>query len=517
MMEQEKWFCRIARECGKKPYMQLHKAVASSFALTHRNHSGQAGIFMRGFRAYPCMPNLHRNRGFRHAIVILFVLSVVTVLPTSAIAAPDAVAAPPSREQDADPMLSPPPQAPRQIASWTEALALIRNQSPDYVSSYQSVARAEAQRRIALAAVLPVLGGQASYTHQLLTGTLQFNGTSVQVPPPDVWAAEATLTWSVINPRAIYAVGTADRSTEFAKLSFEDRRRIIAMAIVDSMLSTLAAARVAELDRVGLRTALERLALTKARLQFGQGTPLDVDRAQQDVEAARQLILSGDESLRQSSEALGVAVGSRTPVAAPGNLDLEEFEGSVAHTCRLNDDIERRPDVASARMQLEIAQRAVHDAELQLSPSLGLSSQLGYASAVTLGPLTTWSVQGVVNVPLYDGGARYGAMRDARAAVEQSRQALVRARLAAIVQAAQAQRSVGLYQTSRDVAKEQRDLAQRIDSRTRDGYAHGLGTSLDLVTSAQALRQAETNLALLEFQVGSARAHAVLANAECLY
>jgi multidrug efflux system outer membrane protein len=414
-------------------------------------------------------------------------------------------------------MLSPAPEAPRRIASWNEALALIRDQSPDYVSSYESVVRAEAQRRIALAAVLPVLTGQASYTHQLLTAAVQFNGRTVQVPPPDVWAASATLSWSVVNPRSIYAVGTADRNIEFAKLTFEDRRRIIALFIVDAMLSTLAAARVTQLDRVGLRTALERLALTKARLQFGQGTPLDVDRAEQDVESARQLILSGDESLRQSREALGVAVGSRTPVAAPGNLDLDQFEGAVAHTCRLNDDIERRPDVAAARMQVEIAQRTVHDAELLLAPSLGLSSQLGYASAVTLGPLTTWSLQGVLNVPLYDGGARYGLMRDARAALEQSRQALVRARLGAIVQAAQAQRSVGVFQSSRDIAKEQRDLAQRIDARTRDGYAHGLGTSLDLVTSAQALRQAETNLALLEFQVGSARAHAVLANAECLY
>jgi len=446
---------------------------------------------------------------------------VLSIAPQSAIAGPESAAAGPespvAARPEPDPMLAPMPEALRRIASWSEALTLIRDQSPDYVSSYESIVRAEAQRRIALAAVLPVLSGQASYTHQWLTTALQFNGGTVQVPPPDIWAASATLTWSVVNPRSIYGVGTADRNIEFAKLTFEDRRRIIALFIVDAMLSTLAAARVTELDRVGLRAALERLALTKARLQFGQGTPLDVDRADQDVDAARQLILSGDESLRQSREALGVALGSRTPVAAPGDLDLDQFEGAVAHTCRLNDDIERRPDIAAARMQLEIAQRAVHDAELQLSPSLGLSSQLGYASAVTLGPLTTWSLQGVLNVPFYDGGARYGAMRDARAAVEQSRQALVKARLGGIVQAAQAERSVGVYQASRDVAQEQRDLARRIDARTRDGYAHGLGTSLDLVTSAQALRQAEINLALLEFQVSSARAHAVLANAECLY
>jgi outer membrane protein, multidrug efflux system len=134
-----------------------------------------------------------------------------------------------------------------------------------------------------------------------------------------------------------------------------------------------------------------------------------------------------------------------------------------------------------------------------------------------LGPNLTWSLQGVLNVPLYDGGARYGAMRDARAAVEQARQALVSARLGAIVGSAQALRAVGVLQSSREVAQQQRDLAERIDQRTRDGYAQGLGTSLDLVTSAQALRQAQTNLALLDFQVGQARASAVLTNAECVY
>ena len=54
-----------------------------------------------------------------------------------------------------DPMLAPPPAAPRQVKSWDDALALLRAHSPDYITSYESVRRAEAQTRIALAAVLP--------------------------------------------------------------------------------------------------------------------------------------------------------------------------------------------------------------------------------------------------------------------------------------------------------------------------------------------------------------------------
>jgi multidrug efflux system outer membrane protein len=419
-----------------------------------------------------------------------------------------------------DGMLTPPPEAPRRISSWDEALTLIRAQSPDYVSSYQSVLRAEAQKRIALAAVLPVITGQASYVHQFLNEQITFPTTppvSFVTPPSDVFGLGATLAWSVVNPRGIYAQGTAARNIELSRLSFQDRRRTIAVAVVGAMLSTLAAARVSELNRIGLRAALERLVLTRTRQQFGQGTALDVDRTQQDVESARALIIASDESLRQSREALGVALGSPVAVSAPGDLDLERFEAAVARTCRMNEDIEKRPDVRAARLQVELAERSVKDADLQLSPSLNLSSQANYATQTVLAPHGTWSLQGALVVPIYDGGARYGAMRDARAAVEQARQALVSARLEAIVGSSQAERSVGVLRASRDVAAQQRELAQTIDRRTRDGYAQGLGTSLDLVTSAQALRQAETNLALLDFQVGQSRANAVLTNAECVY
>ena len=123
----------------------------------------------------------------------------------------------------------------------------------------------------------------------------------------------------------------------------------------------------------------------------------------------------------------------------------------------------------------------------------------------------------MLNVPLYDGGARYGALRDARAAAEQARQALVATRLDAIVGSAQAQRAVGVDRRRATSPSSSAISPRGSTTRTRDGYANGLGTSLDLVTSAQALRQAEIDLALLEYQVAEARADAVLANAECLY
>ncbi len=65
------------------------------------------------------------------------------------------------------------------------------------------------------------------------------------------------------------------------------------------------------------------------------------------------------------------------------------------------------------------------------------------------------------------------------------------------------------------MAREQRDLAAQNDQMTQLGYMTGQGTSLELVTASEAHRQAERNLALLDFDVVKARLLAVLALATC--
>src|SRR5262249_47573089 len=152
---------------------------------------------------------------------------------------------------------------------------------------------------------------------------------------------------------------TAKRNVEATELAFRDLRREITTSVVNALLSTLTAERVAELNRSGLRAALERLVLANSRLAYGQGTPLDRDRAQNDVAAARAQLISGDEALRQAREELGRAFGLPVAYGVPRDLDLDAFDRAVARTCRLNEDIERRPDVAAARKRAEIAERAI--------------------------------------------------------------------------------------------------------------------------------------------------------------
>ena len=130
-------------------------------------------------------------------------------------------------------------------------------------------------------------------------------------------------------------------------------------------------------------------------------------------------------------------------------------------------------------------------------------------------PNPTWSVQGLLTVPFWDGGERYGDLRNARAAQDMAAQQLEALRRAGTIQVEQAQRQLVVAEQAQRVAGQQRDLAARNDQLTQTAYIAGQGTSLELVTASEAHRQAELNLALKEFEVVKARLLAVLALATC--
>src|SRR5262249_18191540 len=130
-------------------------------------------------------------------------------------------------------------------------------------------------------------------------------------------------------------------------------------------------------------------------------------------------------------------------------------------------------------------------------------------------PPTQWNIQAVLSIPLWEGGARYGQLRDTQAQEREAEQNLESLRRSAAVQLEQARRNIDVTETSRKVAADARALAAETDRLVRTGYVEGQGTSLELVTAAAALRQADINLALKEFDVVRARVFAVLALANC--
>jgi len=239
-------------------------------------------------------------------------------------------------------------------------------------------------------------------------------------------------------------------------------------------------------------------------------------RAQQDVESARATLVTGDESLRQSRESLGLALGVVGQVGVTRDLNLDGLEADARRACKPEPAVEARADLAAQRKRIEVAERNVDNVKLQFLPTITAQSGLtSLTPNLGIAPGTLWNVQGVLSWNVWDGGVRYGRMRELAAVRSIAEQQLEALRRRASIEITQARRAVEVAEETRKVAAAARALSAEVDRLTRLGFQEGRGTSLELVIAAAALRQAEVTLALREFELVRARVLAILVLSTC--
>ncbi|MCC6647193.1 MAG: TolC family protein [Polyangiaceae bacterium] len=430
-----------------------------------------------------------------------------------------------------DPLLEAPPLAAKQVAGWQDALTLVKARSIDYRLALADLERAHAQAEVAQASSMPTLTGTANISQPLLrTITNPRTGDTLKQYVPEnshSISGSATLSIPVYAPRAWWARGTARESERAAELQIAEQKRLLAAAVADSLVAEIVAERVVELNRSALRAALERVALTKRRVDLGVATALDLLRVEQDANTTRAQVVAGDEALRKAREALGLALGFSEPYGVPRDLSLDQFARDSERACPRGESADQRTDVGVARQRGEVAKRATRDAELAYHPTVNVVTTYG----ITWQPFTpvlqskpdrhvsyhTWTIAGVLSWNIYDGGARAGQLRDAEA---QAGQAMLRTEQTlrqATVQVAQAARAVQVAERAREIAGRSRDMSRDAERMARTGFLLGRGTSLELVDAGRSLRDAEIQLALKEFDVVQAKIRALFALSSCTY
>lgn len=446
----------------------------------------------------------------------------------------DAPPKPPTIDVD-DPALAPVPAAAHNITGFREVLSLLSNQSTTLKIAQLEIARATGQRREVLAGVLPTVSGTARVSGELLQSTVTpitldaknctfatktslaecyTQGPKTSVPGDPT----GTLSLSVTQPfsaRSWYAIGTQDEVIEGTKLRAEDAKRTAIAVAANAIVSVVTSERIAEVNRVGLRSALERLELTKRKKRLGSGTDLDIVRAEQDATSARGTLVSGDESLRKARESLGQLFNSTDAYGVPTSFSLNDIEQAMKSACH-PDKVDNRTDVLAAKSDLKVAERGVTDVKLQYAPTVSLSSTLSVSSQAQSGANQgSWSISALLTVPIWDGGARYGAAKVAAVQVEEAKVKVDQTVVGATIESNQAQRSITVADQAKAISEKARDLAKETARLSQIAFETGSGTSLDLVTSGQALRQAEIDLAVKELEVVRSKIAALLALSKC--
>ena len=165
----------------------------------------------------------------------------------------------------------------------------------------------------------------------------------------------------------------------------------------------------------------ETLSLTEKRARAGDVADLDLARVRAELAANEAEALALDRRRVELETALAVLVGE-----APSSFSLKPAAWTTALPTvpagLPSELLQRRPDLAAARSQLEAAQVRVGVARAAWWPSLSLTAQGGGVSSELSNLLksgaSTWGIGLLGALPLFDGGRREAGVNAAKSRME---------------------------------------------------------------------------------------------------
>jgi len=467
----------------------------------------------------------HRRSFAALALVTLFAAQAAQAQQKPVAAATPPAAAGPAPQTEppmpnvSDPLLEPAPPAPNVLQSWRQALQMVRDQSINMRTARVNVLRAEAQVRQALAPALPQLLGQAGVTKYLLKGEVpDGQGGTVAIPNPSTyWNAQLGLTVPIFRPSPWANYGSAKDAVEASRLSQKETERQVVAGVANLIVSVVTAERLAEVSRTSLRAALSTVDLTKRRAALGASNTLDVLRVEGEASLSRAQVVSTTETLIQTREALGAALGSSQAWGVTQDIQIDALAADAQQVCRREQDITARTDVRAANANVGVTERRLRAINYAYLPTLDGVSTLGVQDPnfAINNRHTNWTIGALLSWNIYDGGTRGGQRQAASAEVENAKNVLAETRRGATLQVTQALRSVQVAEANLAVAAKTREINAETARLSKISFLNGSGTSFDLVLTESQLRVSEADLAVREFDVLQAKIAALLALSTC--
>lgn len=387
------------------------------------------------------------------------------------------------------------------LISLREALALAGRRNLTVRSTAEQIASAEGTVTKAWSAFLPRISAQAQYLilDEERLAEIQ-PGFSVVAQPRTNLTGSGVASMPLFHLESFSNLSSARAGREAARLALEEARRQVQLGVARAYFAILSAHRFRDLQVQSRANAEEHLRNAEARRSAGVGLRLDVTRAAMEVEQASSAIIAAQALEEDAYEALGALMALDAPfrVEEPAATpDPPQSVDALAHRA-----VAERADQRLARLQTEIADHSITTAWGAFVPSLDVAFNLSYTDFV--GPFgggdnVNWNVVFILNVPIYDGGLRYGTLeerRSARRAAELREQDLART---ATLEVRKAHRAWRTSLAKVDTARRQVALAEEALRLAEAGYEAGAATNLEVVDAQRQKRDAEANLLVVSY------------------
>ncbi len=362
-----------------------------------------------------------------------------------------------------------------------------------------AVGLARAQHKIARSALLPDISGEVSATEQRLN--LAAMGVKIEVPgvttseiagPFGVLDLRARLTHPLVNIGSRRSYRAAQEAVRASELSLDDARDLIVLSVGTAYLDVLAAQARTAATRAQVDTATTIHQRAVQQREAGLATPLDVNRAQVQTLTAQQRLTALQADVAKKKITLAQLIG--LPVTDQYELATRDVPFSAAPAVTVEDALRQaveRPDVKAAESQVRVAEFNLAAARGGRLPTVFVTADAGTNRASESSPHGTYTVAGVVRVPLWTGGRTAGQIQQAAATLTQRRIDLgdLKARIEGDVRKALVDVAAAASQV--DVARSNLALTRDTLGLTRERFDAGVSDNVSVVQSQESLASAE--------------------------
>jgi outer membrane protein len=381
--------------------------------------------------------------------------------------------------------------------------------------AYQNNPQLNAQRAIVRQTDEGVAQALSGYRPQINANASigrQYTDTTEEFPPiPGTPLAQATSVEvkGLTTPRSVGVTGTqtlfngsqTGNKTRAAESQVSAARETLRM-MEESVL--LAAATIymdvardtANLDvqQNNVRVLDKTLTDTRNRFTFGEVTNTDVAQAEAQL-AAGQATLHAAEATLMSTRAnyrriIGVEPSNLAPGAPVDHFSPPALNAAVAAGLTEN------PSVTAAMFGVDVATLQVKIAEGALYPTLALQGniQQQYDANILTPKLFTETASVNLNVPIYQGGAEYSAIRQNKENLGQQRLNVDQVRDQVRANVIQAWGQLDAAKAQVEAAQRQGKASEIALNGVRNEASVGQRTTLDVLNAQQALVNARVNL-----------------------
>jgi outer membrane protein TolC len=380
---------------------------------------------------------------------------------------------------------------------------------------------ATGSRAVALSDLLPHVSGRVSQERRKTN--LEAFGFPLRedfpriVGPFSVFDARLYLTQTVLDMSAVNDLRAADHSLTAAKHSARSARDLVVLVAANLYLQTLATEARAVTARAQLDTAttLHQQALNLR--QSGLVAGIDVVRAEVRMLTERQRVTAAtndfEKSKLQLARVIGLPAGQmfeliqEIPFVPVPEMTLEE---ALARAYR------ERPDYLAAQERVQEAESARRAIVGEALPSVKVTADYGAIGLHISSSLPTFSIVGALSVPIFEGGRVQGRLAQADSELRTRRAQAEDAKAEIYYDVRTAFLDLKATEEELQTATRGRELAAQQLTQSRDRFAAGVTSNIEVVQSQEAVAQASEQYiaALYGFNVAKAMLARSLGTAE---